>query len=221
MDSLEPRPQWLGHVAYAHALRLQRLRRAAVVAGRAPQAFWLLEHSHVITMGRRNVDELSRCSDGYLGGVPVVQTERGGLATYHGPGQLVGYLMLDRRRYGLSVSQFVCRLETGLMRWCLAQGLTVGRRDKAPGVWVGRNKIAAIGLHFSHGVCMHGFALNMHPDLSYFDLFTPCGIRDGGVTSFKAELGHTWPLAEIAAEVGSCVLGALMDSGVDTNARRG
>ena len=221
MRSVVLRPQWLGRVSYAHAWRLQKLRRAAVVAQQAPEAFWLLEHAHVITLGRRSVDELTNAENNQLGGVPIIQTERGGLATYHGPGQLVGYLMLNRKRYGLTVSQFVCRLEAGLIQWCSEQGLSVDRRDKAPGVWVGRNKIAAIGLHFSHGVSMHGFALNVHPDLSYFERFTPCGIRDGGITSLAAELGHTRPLAEIAEEVGSCVLAALMDSCVDTTARRG
>jgi lipoyl(octanoyl) transferase len=183
-----PELLWLGRVPYAEALQRQRERREAIVAGQAREALWLLEHDPVITTGRRAVDGL----DPARLGMEVVQTERGGLATYHGPGQLVGYLLLDVGSRGGSVRGTVCAVEAGLMAW-LDERLPrpAARREGHPGVWVGKDKIAAIGLHFRRGVSMHGFALNLTVDLERFRGFVPCGVEDGGVTSLQRELGRS------------------------------
>ena len=196
---------WLGRVPYGWALSLQRARRDAIVAGLAPDALWLLEHEPVITVGRRAVAELGE----RVGETPVVRTERGGLATWHGPGQLVGYLLVDSRKRGWSVKGIVHGLEGGVIAWLAERGVTAARRSRAPGVWVGDDKICAVGLHFKRGVSMHGFALNLVNDLAGFAAIVPCGITDGGVTTL-ARLGVPAPTpAEAAASVARFVRGAL------------
>jgi lipoyl(octanoyl) transferase len=206
MATTEPlRSVWLGRVPYGWALALQRARRDAIVAGTAPEVLWLLEHDPVVTVGRRAVPELGDEVAGY----PVVRTERGGLATWHGPGQLVGYLLADTRARGWSVRGTVAGLEEGVIRWLAARGVSAARRAGAHGVWVGRDKICAVGLHFRRGVSMHGFALNLANRGEGFDAIVPCGITDGGVTSL-ALLGVPAPAPrEAAASVGRSVLDAL------------
>lgn len=201
-----PRPQWLGRLGYRWAWRLQQLRREAVIAGRAPEAVWLLEHDPVITTGRRPVEDLPD-------GVDVVRTERGGLATWHGPGQLVGYLILDAGSRGIGVKSTICGVEEAIARWLGGLGIVAGRRPGYPGVWVGRDKICAVGMHFRRGVSMHGFALNLTADLSGFQAIVPCGITDGGVTSVRRLLGASPAPLEASIEVGRVV--------VDTLAQRG
>jgi lipoyl(octanoyl) transferase len=196
---MRPELVWLGRVPYALALERQRQRREDILAGKAPEALWLLEHEPVITTGRRAVEGLDHLD------VPVIQTERGGLATYHGPGQLVGYLLLDIGARGGSVRGTVCAVEAGLMAW-LQPRVPAGRREGYPGVWVGKDKIAAIGLHFRRGVTMHGFALNLTVELQRFRGFVPCGIEDGGVTSLQRELESSPAPSEVALEVGDSVL---------------
>ena len=155
------------------------------MAGRAPEALWLLEHHPVITTGRRVVEELPDK------GIEVVRTERGGLATWHGPGQLVGYFILDVADRGLGVKRTVRAVEEGILRWLQEKDLPASRRSGFPGVWVGRDKVAAVGMHFRRGVSMHGFALNLTSDLSGYRHIVPCGIRDGGVTSVQILLGKS------------------------------
>ncbi len=200
-----PRPQWLGRLEYRWALGLQRARRQAVIAGTAPEAFWLLEHDPVVTIGRRAVPDLDVA-------LPVVATERGGLATWHGPGQLVGYPILDVGRRRGSVRGTVAALEQGIASWLDTLGIRAGRREGCPGVWVGTDKICALGIHFRRGVTLHGFALNLDPDLTAFSTFTPCGISAGGVTSVAAVLGSAPAPHEVAAEVGRHVLAAFVDT---------
>ena len=199
--------QWRGRLPYTLALTEQRARREAIVRGEAPEADWLLEHDPVITTGRRAVD-----LDTQALGMPVIATERGGLATYHGPGQLVGYLLLDLGKRGGSVRSMVCAIEGGLIEWLQQRGLPAQRRTGCPGVWVGKDKIAALGLHFRRGVSMHGFALNLTVDLSGFSGFIPCGIEDGGVTSLSRELGSAPAPEEAAIEVGQTVLRSVLRS---------
>jgi lipoyl(octanoyl) transferase len=197
--------RWLGRVPYRWALALQRARRDAIVAGTAPEALWLLEHDPVVTVGRRSVDGLGD----EVGGTPVVRTERGGLATWHGPGQLVGYLLADVKRRGWSVRGTVTALEEGILTWLAAYGVVGERRADARGVWVGGDKICAIGLHFRRGVSMHGFALNLTNGTEGFDHIVPCGITDGGVTSLS-RLGFPSPSPlEASSSVGRAVLDAL------------
>ena len=156
-----------------------------MVAGRAPEALWLLEHDPVITTGRRPVEQLPDV------GIDVVRTERGGLATWHGPGQLVGYFIVDVARRGLGVKRTIHGVEEGILQWLQEKDLPAARRSGFPGVWVGRDKVAAVGMHFRRGVSMHGFALNLTPDLSSYRHIVPCGIQDGGVTSVQQLLGES------------------------------
>lgn len=199
--------EWRGRLPYEVALAEQRSRREAILRGEAAEAVWLLEHDPVITTGRRSVD-----LDAQALGMPVIATERGGLATYHGPGQLLGYLLLDVGKRGGSVRSTVCAIEAGLIEWLQQRGLPARRRAGYPGVWVGQDKIAALGLHFRRGVSMHGFALNLGVDLSRFSGFSPCGIEDGGVTSLSRELGSSPAPEEVALEVGQVVLRSVLRS---------
>jgi len=204
-----PRPQWLGRLGYAWAWRLQHLRREAIVAGTAPEAHWLLEHPSVITTGRREVAQLPSREELARRGTEVVHTERGGLATWHGPGQLVGYLMLDLGRRQVAVPALVGAVEAGLIEWLQARGVDAGCRAGAPGVWVGSNKIASLGFHIRHHVTMHGFALNLCPDLSGFDGFVPCGVAGAGVTSVLQATGRRLQPHSVAEDVGQTVLGKI------------
>jgi lipoyl(octanoyl) transferase len=206
-------PQWIGRVGYGWAWRLQHLRRDAVIAGTAPEAFWLLEHDPVITTGRREVGDLPSEQALRARGVELFHTERGGLATWHGPGQLVGYLILSLGAHRLKVRTTIHGVEQGIIDWCRSRGLPADRRGGYPGVWVGSDKICAIGMHFRRDVSMHGFALNLCPDLSGFGLITPCGITDGGVTSVERLLGRAPAPWEAADEVGASVLAALRREG--------
>ena len=197
------RPQWLGRLDYRWAHRLQHLRRRAVLGGLAPEAFWLLEHDPVITTGRREVEVLP------TGGIEVVHTERGGLATWHGPGQLVGYLIVDVAGRGGSVKGTVAGIEQAMIEWLAGQGLQASRRDAYRGVWVGRSKVCAIGLHFRRGVCMHGFALNLTAELTGFGGIIPCGITDGEVSTVARLLGHSPTPQQAVQSVGRCIVDTL------------
>ncbi len=202
---------WKGRVPYEAALDAQRGWREALIAGEVGEELWLLEHPPVITTGRRAVADLDPeriAAAGYA----LVATERGGLATCHEPGQLVGYLLADARALG--VRRTVAALEAGLIGWLQGLGIVAGRRDDFPGVWVGADKIAAIGLHFKLGRSMHGFALNLTNDRRGFGLITPCGITDGGVTTLARLLAPAAAPepAEAAGEVGETLVRALLDA---------
>jgi len=209
-------PEWLGRLPYPQARHLQRERRRRVIEGTASEAFWLLEHHPVITTGRREVPDLPPGDVLRARGVALVHTERGGLATFHGPGQLVGYLILHLRRRGLKVRTLVEGVEDGVMAWLDDRGVASSRRAGLPGVWVGQDKICAVGMHIRHDVSMHGFALNLTTDLSYFALITPCGIRQGGVTSLERVLGESPNPRDAALGVANAVLLALRRLAVDT-----
>jgi lipoyl(octanoyl) transferase len=207
--------EWLGRVPYLEALHRQRDRRERVIARRsAPgptdEVLWLLEHPPTLTTGRRSVQELD------LGawqrtGVDVVPTERGGLATWHGPGQLVGYLIVDVGTRKIAVKRMISAIEDGVIAWLSSVGVTAGRRCEHRGVWVGSDKIAAIGMHFRKGVSMHGFALNLGNSLDAFDRFTPCGITDGGVTTYLKITGTSVAPADVAMDVGQAVVDAVLN----------
>lgn len=199
---------WLGRVPYREALRRQRERREAVLAGAAPEAFWLLEHDPVVTTGRRDAGAID-ASALAAAGIDLVATERGGLATWHGPGQLVGYLIVDLHRRHLHVRTLVTAVEQGLIDWLDAQGVSAGRRGGYPGVWVGPDKIAALGLHFRRGVSLHGFALNLTNDFDGFARIVPCGITDGGVTRLADRIPSAPSPADAHSGVAVAVLGAL------------
>ena len=202
---------WKGRVPYEAALDAQRVWREGLIAGEVGEELWLLEHPPVITTGRRAVADLD-AERVAAAGYALVATERGGLATCHEPGQLVGYLLSDARLLG--VRRTVAALEAGIIGWLQARGIPAGRRGEFPGVWVGTDKIAAIGLHFKLGRSMHGFALNLTNDGRGFGLITPCGITDGGVTTLGrllAPAAAPGP-AEAAPEVGETLVRALLDA---------
>ncbi len=187
--------EWLGLVPYADALTVQRDRREQVIAGDAPEVLLAMEHPPVITLGRRAVDPGTIDA----GEVPVIATERGGLATWHGPGQLVVYAIVAAERRGIGARRLVTALESGVISWLSTRGIVAGGRAEARGVWVGDEKICAVGLHLRHGVSMHGLALNLRPALDGFARIVPCGLAGFGVTSVEKVLGEA-PSAEGAWE---------------------
>lgn len=195
--------RWLGRVAYAEGLALQEARAAGVMRGESDEALLLLEHPHVITLGR-NADPahvLAGERARQTRGVALYRTGRGGDVTYHGPGQLVGYPIVDLKPDRRDVHRYIRDLEEVLIRAAADLGVTAERIDGLTGVWVGGEKLAAIGVRIARWVTSHGFAFNVSTDLSYFRLIVPCGIADHGVTSLERVTGRRIPLEEVAASV--------------------
>ena len=182
----------LGLLEYQAAYDLQRSLHSQVVAGELPDLLLLLEHPHVYTLGRRGQQSDILVSEKTFNelGVEAHFTDRGGETTYHGPGQLVGYPIVNLRRWGGGVRDYVETLEQALIGALNECGITAHSEGKPTGVWVGDAKIAAIGVRVSRQVTMHGFALNVSPDLSYFDHIVPCGMPDVSVTSMERELNR-------------------------------
>ena len=180
-----------GRVAYRDAWAWQQARADDVRAGTAAEALVLLEHPPVYTCGRRSDPANLLVSPERLAaqGIEVVYVERGGDATYHGPGQLVAYPILDLRCRDIYPISFVRGLEQTLVTTLAALGVPAAPRKKLPGVWVGNDKIAALGIHVRGGVSMHGIALNLAPDLTAFEAIVPCGIHDAGITSVERYCG--------------------------------
>ncbi|HEX7090286.1 MAG TPA: lipoyl(octanoyl) transferase LipB [Longimicrobiales bacterium] len=178
--------RWLGTVDYGEALREQEALVRERRAGRIPDQLLLLEHPHVITLGR-SADERHVLADEVerrLMGIALFETGRGGDVTYHGPGQLVGYPILDLKPDRCDLHRYIRDIEEALIRALAGYGISAGRKVGLTGVWVGDEKIAAIGVRVSSGwITSHGFALNVDPDLRYFGSIVPCGIRNYGVTS--------------------------------------
>ena len=205
-------------IAYEDAWDLQRRTHADVVAGRTPDTVLLLEHAPVSTAGRR-----TEPMDRPLDGTPVVDVDRGGKITWHGPGQLVGYPIV-RLPMPLDVVGHVRRLEDALIAACGDLGLVTVRVPGRSGVWVAADdrgpdrKVAAIGVRVAQGVTQHGFALNCDCDLAAFDRIAPCGIRDAGVTSLTAELGRQVTVAEALPVVEARTLEALAGQVVGSSA---
>ena len=188
---------WLGTVPYEDAWATQRALHEDVADGRAPDTVLLLEHPSVYTAGKRT-EPWERPQDG----TPVVDVDRGGKITWHGPGQLVGYPIL-RLADPIDVVAYVRRMEAMLIDVCAALGVAAGRVQGRSGVWrdaderAPERKVAAIGIRVARGVTLHGFALNCDPDLTAFDRIVPCGIADAGVTSLSRELGRDVTVAEV------------------------
>ncbi len=178
----------------------QQQLAAARATGDLGDLLLLLEHEHVYTLGRRgdaahllaDVATLTRL------GATCHRVDRGGDITYHGPGQLVGYPIVRLRGAGRGVRAYVNALETALIEVAAAFGIAATALPGRPGVWVGRQKLAALGITVSRGVAYHGFALNVAPDLAYFARIVPCGIADAGVTSLAALLGRPVTIEEVA-----------------------
>jgi lipoyl(octanoyl) transferase len=193
----------LGLVDYADGLRLQRQRVAARKAGVIPDTLLLLEHPHVYTLGRNANKENLLISAEQLAerGAQVFEIDRGGDVTYHGPGQWVGYPILDLAQHRRDIAWYMRSLEEVLIAVVGEYGIQAGRLAGAPGVWVGNDKLAALGVHISRWVTYHGFAFNVNTDLRYFDSIVPCGLRDKGVTSLQKLLGRRVEMEEVAEKV--------------------
>jgi lipoate-protein ligase B len=179
----------LGQVEYAHAAALQERLREQVIAGELPDLMLLLEHPPVYTVGRRSgAEELPLGEEHYRSlGIDVVRTPRGGKLTYHGPGQLVGYPIMHVG----AVPEYILTMERAIVDALAQAGVQAGTRlgHKHVGVWVGERKIASVGVHVSHGVSSHGFAVNVDNDLAPFGWVVACGLPDVQMTSLAAEGG--------------------------------
>ena len=186
-----------GLVDYAAALEWQQTLVAQRAAAETPDALVLLEHPPVFTLGRGGDAR-------YLldpGQVPVHRVGRGGEVTFHGPGQLVGYPILDLKRHGKDVHRYLRRLEDVVIATLAAWDIVATRRDGLTGVWVGADKIASIGIGVRRWVTLHGFALNVNPDLSYFSAIVPCGLPGVRMTSMQELLREEIPLDTVQATI--------------------
>lgn len=196
-----------GLVGYEAALEMQRQFHQEIVAATRPNSLILLEHPSVFTAGKRTQD-FERPTDG----TPVIDVDRGGRITWHGPGQLVGYPIVKLLKPTELVG-FVRTLESALIEVCSQFGIKAQRVEGRSGVWVcdekGERKIAAIGIRVASGVTMHGFALNVNPDLASFGQIVPCGIDDAAVTSMARELGREIDVSEVISIVEKEITAAL------------
>jgi lipoyl(octanoyl) transferase len=199
--------QNLGLVNYEDAWEKQREIQAGVAAGEIPNTLLLLEHPPVFTAGRRTSE-----SDRPIDGTPVINVDRGGKITWHGPGQIVGYPIVKLKN-GNDVVGFVREIEIALINTCQEFGVNAERYCERTGVWIrdakGDRKLAAIGIRVAKGVTMHGFALNVNPDLSWFKKIVPCGIPDVEVTSLSVELGRNIAIVEILESLTRNITSAL------------
>jgi lipoyl(octanoyl) transferase len=193
----------LGRVPYAEGLQLQAQLVTERQAGRIPDTLLLLEHDPVFTLGRNARKENVLFPEDALRarGFEVFETGRGGDVTYHGPGQIVGYPILDLSPDRKDVHRYVRDLEEVMIRTCADYGVTAGRIAGASGCWVGDEKIGAIGVRIARWVTSHGFAFNVDLDLAPFGLIVPCGIRERGVTSLARLLGRVVPVADVRERV--------------------
>ena len=195
----------LGIVPYAEALDLQRALAEERRHDRIPDTLLLLQHPAVITLGvktdggRSNVVATPERLQAL--GIDIYEAGRGGDVTYHGPGQLVGYPILDLKPDRQDVHRYVRDLEDVMMRVCADFGIQAGRIQGCSGAWVGAEKIGAIGVRISRWIASHGFAFNVNTDLSHFQLIVPCGIGDRGVTSLATLLGRPVPMEDVEAAV--------------------
>lgn len=196
-----------GLVEYEDALEVQRTLHRGVSAGEEPNTLILLEHPSIYTAGKRTLDE-ERPTDG----ARVIDVDRGGKITWHGPGQLVGYPIV-RLKNPHELVGFVREIETALIGVCRELGVAGERVDGRSGVWIvdekGGRKIAAIGIRVASGTSMHGFAINVNPDLTAFDAIVPCGITDATVTSLARELNREIEISEVSPIVEKYLFEAL------------
>ena len=205
----------LGLTKYEPTLQIQRKSQAELRAdASAPGLLLLTEHEPVFTLGRNhpNPDLRVPATVVAAAGIPIVQAERGGDITYHGPGQLVAYPIVNLRAWRLGAVDYVAALEETAIKMLAAYGIDAGRRDGARGAWVGTRKISSVGVNVRGGVSMHGIALNVDPNLDHFEMINACGLGNVEITSIAREGGDADPLVaksrflEAFREVFECVL---------------
>lgn len=189
----------VGRRPYGPMLQAQVALRDARIAGDVPDTLLLLEHDPVITLGRSSSEAHILATPEALRsrGIECYEIGRGGDVTYHGPGQLVGYPIVDLRPDRKDVRRFVTNLEEVMIRVCAHYGLRAGRVEGLNGTWIEDRKVGAVGVRIRQWVTMHGFALNVNTELSAFDVIVPCGIQDKAVTSLQGELGRELPMQEV------------------------
>jgi len=197
---------YLGVIPYEPALKLQQRLVQTRAEGKIPDVLLLLQHPPVLTIGRFRGEEDIILPRETLEqkGIDVFHTNRGGSITYHGPGQLVGYPILNLKENGLGVREYIWKLEEVIIKLLLTLGIQGRRVTNYPGVWVGEEEICSIGIHVSHHITMHGFALNVSTNLGHFEYINPCGIKGKVMTSVSKILGY--PLEAEA------IIEALLDS---------
>jgi lipoate-protein ligase B len=199
MPSIDFAVRYLGRTVYGDALAVQREVHEQRKAGRCLDTLILTEHEPVLTLGRNadrshilaGADELCRMR------FEVVPVERGGNVTYHGPGQLVAYPILDLAGFGRDIRRYVGALEESAIQLLRRYGVEGERRPGTPGVWAGEAKIASVGVFVSRWVTLHGIAINIDPNLAHFDLIEPCGLAGVRMTSLARELGRAVELADV------------------------
>ena len=187
-------------ISYEEAFELQRRLVAARLKNQIEDTFILLEHDPVFTANREETFQNILAPSEILAqeGIEVCRTDRGGDVTYHGPGQIVGYSIMDLKEQGRDLHQYIRNMEQVLIDTLAEYGIKAGRDTKHPGVWVKNEKIAAIGIAVKNGwITMHGFALNVDPNMDHFRMIVPCGITDKGVTSMAALLGRPVDRSEL------------------------
>jgi len=185
------RAVWLGDLDYQKAYDLQLSLVEKVLSGQEPNTLLMLEHPHVYTKGRLSKDSDVLLTEEELAvkGIPVYETDRGGQVTYHGPGQLVVYPIVNLKDWGGPV-KYVRALEQVVIATLTEMGITANRESGNTGVWTSQGKLSAIGVKISRGIAFHGFALNVNTDLAYYQNIIPCGIADRPVTSMASILGQ-------------------------------
>ena len=195
--------KFLGRVRYGDGLKLQRELVARRIAREIPDTLLLLEHEPVLTLGKVARAEHILVDRERLAamGIEVFETDRGGDVTYHGPGQVVGYPILDLNELRRDVKWYLERLEEVMIRVCARHGVQAARREGMTGAWVGAEKIGAIGVRVERWITSHGFAFNVSTDLDAFGLIVPCGLRGEGVTSLSSRLGRPIGLERVMRDV--------------------
>ncbi len=190
----------LGLTGYGEVHRLQQRLQTERCRGEGVDTLLLTEHRPVFTLGRNHPDPSLRAAVGAVRaqGIEIAQTERGGDITYHGPGQLVAYGIIDLRAWGIGVVDYVAALEETMIGVLGEWGVAGGRHECARGVWVEGRKIGSVGLHVRRYVSMHGAALNVAPDMAHIALMNPCGMADAEMTSLTAEADKSVAVAEVA-----------------------
>ena len=202
--------RWLGRMDFADALVLQEELLVKKREDRSLEdELLLLEHEPVYTIGR-TPDKSSLLGSAHLPH-PLFAINRGGQATYHGPGQLMGYAIVDLRRCGQDLHRYLRWLEQLLIDLLAHYGIAASRRESLTGVWIDQRKIASIGVGVRHWITMHGFALNVCGDLSPFDYIIPCGINDVAMTSMEKETGNTYSVVDVAKALEKLALDRIID----------